>query len=34
MIKYEQGDPLLVTQVEELESNEVGNIYTKHEAVD
>ena len=33
MIQYE-NEPILVTLLEELESNEVGNIYTTHEAID
>lgn len=34
VIKAEVGEPLLITEVEEIESNEVGNIYTKEEAQD
>ena len=34
MISYDTDEPVLVTQLEELESNEVGNIYTTHEAID
>ena len=34
VIKAEVGEPLLITKVEEIESDEVGNIYTKEEAQD
>ena len=34
MLQVEQDEPILVTKVEELESNEVGNIYTVEDAVD
>ena len=34
MIKIEPEEPILVTKVEELESDENGNIHTKYEAVD
>jgi hypothetical protein len=34
MIKIEPEEPILITKVEELESDENGNIHTKYEAVD
>ena len=34
VIKTDEGEPLLITKVEEIESNEVGNIYTAEEAQD
>ena len=34
VLKVDKDEPLLITKVEELESNEVGNIYTAKEAVD
>lgn len=34
MLSYDDGEPLLITKVEELESNEVGNIYTSQQAID
>ena len=34
VLKVDKDEPLLITKVEELESNEVGNIYTTKEAVD
>lgn len=34
IIKIEEEEPILLTKVEELESDEVGNIYTSEEAVD
>ena len=34
IIQYEEGEPLLITYTEEIESDEVGNIVTKYEAQD
>ena len=34
MIKYNEGEPILITKTETLEANEVGNIYTTYEAQD
>ena len=34
VINIEEEEPVLITKVEELESNEVGNIYTTEEAID
>ena len=34
MIQLDNDEPLLVTKVEELESDEVGNIHTSYEAID
>lgn len=34
IIQVEEDNPILITKVEELESNEVGNIYTSEYAVD
>ena len=34
IIQYEEGEPLLITYTEEIESDEVGNVVTKYEAQD
>ena len=34
MIQLDNDEPLLVTKLEELESDEVGNIHTSYEAID
>lgn len=34
IIQYDEGEPLLITKTEELESDEVGNIITTEEAYD
>ena len=34
MIQYSEGEPLLITKLEELESDENGNIITTEEAID
>ena len=34
MIQYDEGEPLLITKMEELESDETGNIFTTYEAQD
>lgn len=34
MIQLDNDEPLLITKVEELESDEVGNIHTSYEAID
>ena len=34
IIQYDEGEPLLITKMEELESDEMGNIITTEEAYD